>query len=158
MVSTLFSILPPMTAKIGSWQLFVCLPYRNTVRSLNLVKISTENRKLCSDFNALNDFRFPNLWWSTYGVALQLPGAETLHHSLPPTIRKWTRGPICPPPSYYQISRSLEATKSSVKMIVSIWNLTCASPPVKFQNDRTKLNPYLAGSRFREIWKTSCLV
>ena len=55
--------------------------------------------------------------------------------------------------AYRQISRSLEAAKLGVIMIVSLWNLSsgAAELPVKFQSDGTSLNPNLAASRLREI-------
>ena len=61
--------------------------------------------------------------------------------------------------SYRQISRSLEAARLDVTIIVSLWNLTgisaallrAAEVPVKFQSDWKSLNPNLVASRLHEI-------
>ena len=51
--------------------------------------------------------------------------------------------------SYRQISRSLEAARLGVIMIVSFWNLT--GMIVKFQSDWKSLNKNLAASSLHEI-------
>ena len=49
--------------------------------------------------------------------------------------------------SYRQISRSLEAARFDVTIIVSLWKVT----GIKFQSDRKSLNPNLVASRLQEI-------
>ena len=60
--------------------------------------------------------------------------------------------------TYGKISRSLEATRLGVMMIMSLWNLTGmhlgsvdAELPVKFQRDRKSLDMNLPASRLHEI-------
>ena len=53
--------------------------------------------------------------------------------------------------SYHQISWSLEATRLDVIMIISLWNLTAAEVPVKFQSNLKCLNVNLMALSLYEI-------
>ena len=60
---------------------------------------------------------------------------------------------------YFQTSRSLEAARLGTEITNCFeFSLTsrywCYQEPVKFQGNRTCLNPYCAASTLREIWET----
>ena len=53
--------------------------------------------------------------------------------------------------SHRKIVLSLETTRLGVILVVSLWNVTAAEVPIKFQSDWKSLNPNFAATRRQEI-------